>query len=159
MSTSVIEAKNGMRVLATKAAEVVADDSLTTAEKKSNLDKIETDLKAYSETISIHEQAQRLMAGGESAPEAKADGRESTTKTLGQRIVASDAFRNAAASKGGKYSFVTEIGMKVAGTVDEGTTIANGQLNGAAGVLSLPNYLPGIVDLRYAALGVGELFA
>lgn len=157
--SSVIEAKNGMRSLATKAAEVVADDKLTNAEKKSTLDQIEVDLKSYSETISIHEQAQRLMVGGDAAPEAKADGREATIKTVGRSIVESEAFRNAASSKGGKYSFVTEIGTKVAATVDEGVTIANGQLNGAAGVLALPNYLPGIVDLRYAALGVGELFA
>lgn len=156
--TSIIEAKNGMRTLAAKAAEVVADNALTNAEKKSTLDQIETDLKSYSETITIHEQAQRLMAGGESAPEAKADGREATVKTIGRQIVESAAFKSAAESKG-QYSFTAEIGAKAAATVDEGTTISNGQLSGAGGVLVLPNYLPGIVDLRYAALGVGELFA
>jgi HK97 family phage major capsid protein len=159
--TSVIEAKNGMRSLAAKAAETVSDEKLTNAEKKNLLDGYLVDQKAYSETISVHEQAQRLMAGGEAAPEAKGGETEVLTRTLGQEIINSSVFKDARASsaKGGRYSFSSEIGTKVAGTVDEGTTISNGQLAGAAGVLSLPNYVPGIVDIRFAQLGVGELFA
>lgn len=160
--SSVIEAKNGMRALAKQASETVSSTTLTPAEQKGILDKLEVDLKAFSETITIHEQAQRLMVGGESAPEAKsADDVETLTKTIGQHIVGSAMFKDARGSsaKGGKFSFTSDIGMKVAATVDEGTTLANGQLTGAAGVLALPNYLPGIVDLRFAALGVGELFA
>jgi len=157
--SSVIEAKNGMRTLATKAKDTVSDDKLTNAEKKDILDKLDVDLKSFSDTIGVHEQAARLMAGGESAPEARSDGTENLTKTLGQQIIASAAYKNAVNAKGGRFTFSTgEIGTKVA-TVDEGTTLTNGQLAGAAGVLALPNYLPGIVDLRYAALGVGELFA
>lgn len=158
MTATLIEAKAGMRNLATKAAEVVADNSLTPAEKITTLDALNADLKAFSDVVSIHEKAARLMEGGEAAPEAKSTA-DPKFKSLGRQIVESSAFKSAQAAKGGKYSFMTEIGAKAAVTVDEGTTIANGQLNGAAGVLALPDYLPGIVDLRFAPLSVAQLFA
>jgi len=158
MTVSVIEAKAGMRELGTKAAQVKDDDSLTNAEKMTRLDAYATELKEFSDAIAIHEAAARLMAGGEAAPEAKS-APEGVAKSVGRQIIESAAFKNAVAAKGSHFSFTSEIGTKVAGTVDEGTTIANGQLNGAGGVLALPNYLPGIVDIRFAQLSVGELFA
>ena len=63
---SVIEAKNAMRDLATKAAATVADKDLSVAQKKTVLDQIMVDQKAHAQTITIHENAQRLMVGGES---------------------------------------------------------------------------------------------
>lgn len=159
MTATVLEAKAKMRELGTKAQAVVDDTALTPAEKMARLDDYHKDLKSYQDIIAIDERAKALMQGGEAAPEAK-----STTdpkfKSIGRQIVESDAFKSAAAAKGGKYSFSTgELGTKAAVTVDEGTTIANGQLNGAAGVLALPDYLPGIVDIRYAPLSVAQLFA
>jgi HK97 family phage major capsid protein len=99
------------------------------------------------------------MGSGEASVDAKALDSDRAVKTLGRRLVESDMFKNAAASKGGTYSFTSELETKTAATIDEGTTIANGQLNGAAGVLALPDYLPGIVDLRFAPLAVAQLFA
>ena len=64
--SSVIEAKNAMRDLAAKAEQTVNNPSLTNAQKKSFLDKIEVDLKAHAETIAIHDTAKGLMVGGES---------------------------------------------------------------------------------------------
>ena len=64
--SSVIEAKTAMRGLATKAAATVANPNLTNAAKKNILDQIDVDLKAHSQTITVHEQASRLMSGGSS---------------------------------------------------------------------------------------------
>lgn len=158
-AVSVLEAKAKMRELGTKAQAVVDDTTLTPAEKMTRLDEYHNDLKSYQDIVAIDEKAKRLMQGGDAAPDAK-----STTdpryKSIGRQIIETDAYKNVLAAKGGRFSFSTgELGVKVAGTVDEGTTIANGQLNGAAGVLALPDYLPGIVDLRFAPLSVGQLFA
>lgn len=156
---SVIEAKNAMRDLGTKAQAVVDDASLSPAEKMTRLDAYAVDLKAHQDVISIHESAQRLMVGGEAAPEAKST-TDPRNKSIGRQIVESAAFKNAAAAQqGSRFAFSAEIGTKAAVTVDEGTALANGQLNGAAGVLALPDYLPGIVDIRYAPLSVAQLFA
>ena len=64
--SSVIFAKNAMRDLATKAAATMANADLSTAQKKTVLDQIMVDQKAHVKTITVHEQAQRLMVGGES---------------------------------------------------------------------------------------------
>jgi HK97 family phage major capsid protein len=156
---TLIEAKAGMRDLGTKAQTVVNDDTLTPPEKMLRLDNYAKDLKAFQDVVAVHEAAARLMVGGEAAPEAKST-TDPRNKTIGRQIVESEAFRQAAAAKSGsRWAYSAELGTKVAATVDEGTTIANGQLNGAAGVLSLPDYLPGIVDIRFAPLSVAQLFA
>ena len=152
--SGVIEAKNAMRDLGTKAQAVVDDATLSLSEKKLRLENLQTEMKSYNDTISVHEAAKRLVDGAETAPEAVA-GR--SFKSLGGEIVDSAAFKSAVASRGGRFSYSTEI--KTANPVNEGTAISNGQLNGQAGVLALPNYLPGVVGIKYAPLGVGELFA
>jgi hypothetical protein len=63
---SFIEAKTAMRALATKSAETVLNKSLTNAQKKTILDQVGVELKQHQATIAIHENAQRLMVGGES---------------------------------------------------------------------------------------------
>lgn len=157
--SAVIEAKRQMAELGTKAQAVAEDSSLSAAEKMTRLDAYSVDLKSYSDTIAIHEKAQALMVGGEAAPEAKSTAPSAGHKSIGRQIIESAAFKNAAAAEqGSRFSYAAEIGTKAV-TVDEGTTIANGQLNGAAGVLALPDYLPGIVDIRYAPLSVAQLFA
>lgn len=156
--SAVIEAKRGMADLGTKAKAVVADDTLTASEKMERLEGYHADMKAFSDIVGIHESAQRLMEGGEASPEAKSV-EDPRNKSIGRQIIESEAFKSAQAAKAGaRFAFSAEIGQKAA-IVDEGTTISNGQLNGAAGVLSLPDYLPGIVDLRYAPLSVAQLFA
>lgn len=154
-------AKEAMRQLAAKAAEVVKDETKSIADKQAELDKIEVDLKAASDEVSLHTKAKLLAGGGEAPPEAQtAELVNVGAKSIGRQIIESDAFKNAQAqTKGTRFSFASEIGTKAAATVDEGTTISNGQLSGAGGVLALPDYLPGIVDLRFAPLSVVQLFA
>jgi HK97 family phage major capsid protein len=155
-------AKETMRKLAAKAAEVYADDTKSVSDKLVEMEKIEGDLKAASDEVSLHVKAKMLAGGGDAAPEAQTVEKVDVgAKSVGRQIIESDAFKNAVSAKmaGTRFSFASEIGTKAAATVDEGVTISNGQLSGAAGVLALPDYLPGIVDLRFAQLSVVQLFA
>jgi len=157
-------AKETMRTLAAKAAEVYKDESKSVSDRLTEMENIEADLKKASDEVSLHVKAKMLAGAGETSPEAQTVEKfDVGAKTIGRQVIESEAFTNAQQQvKGGgksRFSFTSEIGTKVAATVDEGTTITNGQLSGAGGVLALPDYLPGIVDIRFAQLSVGELFA
>jgi len=155
--SAVLEAKTAMRRLATKAAEVVADDKLTQAEKKNTLDSIEADIRTYAETISLHEQAGRLMAGsGEAAADAKSsDEARAEAKSFGRHIVESDGYKS---MLNGQSKGVT-VDVKAAGTIDEGTIPAFSGGGGLGGQLVAPQLLPGIVGLKFQPLTVADLFA
>lgn len=159
-------AKAAMRDLGAKAQAVVDDATLSPAEKMSRLDAYSTDLKRYQDEVSISEKAAALgqfssaeLEKGEAEAKSATPDKSREVKTLGQHIINSPAFKSAQSAVGSRFSFSSELGTKAAATIDEGTTIADGQLNGAGGVLALPNYLPGIVDIRFAPLSVADLFA
>jgi HK97 family phage major capsid protein len=154
--SAVLEAKTAMRQLATKAQEVVTNGDLTQAEKKTALDKIEADIKTHAETVSLHEQANRLIEGGESAPEAKGSDRErAEVKSFGQHIVESDGYKSMlnGQSKG------VVVDVKAAATIDEGVIPAFSGGAGLGGQLVAPQLLPGIVPLKFQPLTVADLFA
>ncbi|MGZ4530736.1 MAG: phage major capsid protein [Mycobacteriaceae bacterium] len=153
--SAVLEAKTAMRQLATKAQEVVTDAALTQAEKKNSLDKIEADIKGYAETISLHEQAQRLMEGGEAAPEAKSQQERAEVKSFGRSVVDSDGYKSMVTgqTKG------TTVEVKAAATIDEGTIPAFSGGSGIGGQLVAPQLLPGIVGLKFQPLTVADLLA
>ncbi len=150
---SVIAAKNGMRSLAAKAKETVEDASLTNAEKKTILDKIDVDLKEFSDEIANHEHAQRLMVGGESAPEAKSE--HSGNLSLAQQVVGSAQYKSMVSGK----SMFGQVEIKAAATIDEGTIPAYSGGSGLAGQLLTPQFLPGIVPLKFQPLYVADLMA
>ena len=154
--SAVLEAKTAMRQLATKAQEVVTNADLTQAEKKTALDKIEADIKTHAETVSLHEQANRLIEGGEAAPEAKGSDRErAEVKSFGQHIVESDGYKSMlnGQSKG------VVVDVKAAATIDEGVIPAFSGGAGLGGQLVAPQLLPGIVPLKFQPLTVADLFA
>ena len=153
--SSIIEAKNGMRTLAKKAKDTVSDDSLTNAEKKTVLDQVDVDLKAFSDTIAIHEQAQRLMVGGESADDSKAGAEQAVTKSFGRQVIDSDGYKSMI---GGQSKGVT-VELKVAGTIDEGVIPAFSGGAGIGGQLVAPQLLPGIVPLKFQPLTIEDLLA
>ncbi len=151
--SAVLEAKTAMRQLATKANEVVTDASLTQAEKQERLDKIDADLKSHAQTISQHEQVQRMVAGaGDATPEERSDA-PSRTKSFGEMVTDSDAYRNVAAKQTQSAAFE----VKAATTIDEGTpgTYAGG--GGLGGTLAVAQPLPGIVGLKFQPLTVADL--
>jgi len=153
--SAVLEAKTAMRQLASKAQEVATATDLTNSEKKSALDKIEADIKGHSETISLHEQAQRLVAGGDAAPEAKSADERAEVKSFGRSVVDSDGYKSMVSgqSKG------TTVDVKAAGTIDEGVIPAFNGGAGMGGQLVAPQLLPGIVGLKFQPLTVADLLA
>ena len=153
--SAVLEAKTAMRQLATKAQEVVKDASMTQAEKKTSLDKIEADIKGYAETVSLHEQAARLVGGADAADDAKSFEDEPRTKSFAQQVVESDGYKSMVSgqSKG------TTVDVKAATTIDEGVIPAFSGGAGLGGQLVAPQLLPGIVDLRFQPLTVADLVA
>jgi len=153
--SAVIEAKRAMAQLGTKAQEVVQDDSLTNAEKKTRLDAYQADLKSYADTIALHEQAQRLAVGGEAAPEAKsAEADRAEVKAFGKSIVESAGYKSMldGQSKG------VQIEYK-ANTIDEGIIPAFSGGAGQGGQLVAPQLLPGIVPLKFQTLTIADLLA
>lgn len=152
--SAVLAAKTAMRQLATKAQEVVVNDGLTSAEKKTTLDAIEADIKGFAETISLHEQANRFMAGaGEAAPEAKSTPEGPDMRSFGEHIVDSDGYKSML--KGQSKGVV----VKVAATIDAGVIPPYNGGAGLGGQLVAPQLLPGIVPLRFQRLTVADLFA
>lgn len=153
--SGVIEAKRAMAELGTKAQEVVNDSSLTNAEKKSRLDKYQEDLKGYSDTISLHEQAQRLMSGGETAAEAKSEQQPAVRKGFGTHIIESDGYKSMlnGQSKG------VVVDVKAVNTIDEGIIPAFSGGAGQGGQLVAPQLLPGIVPLKFQPLTIADLLA
>jgi len=153
--SAVIEAKRAMAELGTKAQQVVSDDTLTNAEKKTRLDAYQSDLKSYADTIALHEQAQRLAVGGEAAPEAKAaEADRAEVKAFGKSIVESAGYKSMldGQSKG------VQIEYK-ANTIDEGIIPAFNGGAGQGGQLVAPQLLPGIVPLKFQTLTIADLLA
>lgn len=169
--SAVLEAKTAMRNLAKKAQEVVVDDSLTQAEKMTTLDQIEADIKTHSDTVALHEKAKRLAQGGEVADDEKGDddGKMLRPKSFAKRIVESDAYKSmretiAGSARGGSFveleeGFNPSFGTKAAATIDEGTVPAFSGGSGLGGQLVAPQFLPGIVPLKFQRLTIADLLA
>ena len=153
---NVIEAKSVMRDLGAKAQAVVDDGTLDSAEKMLRLEAYKVDLKAAQDVVAIHESAQRLMSGGESVDDAKSGADErAVTKSVGRQIVDSDGYKS---MMNGQSKGVT-VELKVAGTIDEGVIPAYSGGAGLAGQLTAPQFLPGIVPLKFQPLTVADLLA
>lgn len=166
-----LEARAAMRDLGTKAQAVVNDDSLSAAEKMTRLDAYQSDLKKYSDEVALSEKA-ALFSGLGGDTDAKGASREeqdvdrkAAPRSLGEAIVGTEAFTLAAKSALGRrrFQFTEEVGTKVAATNSEGVTVSPTGLStftdGTGSTLVQPNFLPGIVDLRFAPLAVADLFS
>lgn len=153
--SAVIEAKRAMAELGTKAQAVVADNTLTNAEKKTRLDQYQADLKAHSDTIALHEQASRLIGGGDAAPAEKKEAGAPQNLSFGRSIVDSDGYKSMlnGQSKG------VAVEVKAANTIDEGTIPAFSGGSGQGGQLVAPQFLPGIVPLKFQTLTIADLLS
>ncbi len=159
--SAVIEAKSAIRRLAGKANEIVTDPARSADEKNVALDQLETEMKGHYSTLAVHQRALDLIGAGETAPEEKAAGpADLSTKSLGEQIVASDTYASAVNHKGSRFVAAMELGTKApAAVITEGTTPVGGFLNGNAGAIATPTFLPGIVPMLFQQLLVAELFA
>lgn len=152
---SLASAQEKMRELATKAKTVYEDETKSVTEKAEELAKIDVDVKSASDEVALHKTAARLMTGGEAAEDAKEDA-PVRAKSIGAQVVESAAFKSFAAGAGQRSASVE---LKAVNTVDEGTTFSGGFPTGQGGAAVLPDFLPGIVDLRFNQLVVADLFA
>lgn len=152
--SGVIEAKRKMAELATKAREVVDDKDLSNAEKKTRLDAYQEELKGYSDVIAIDEQAKRLIAGADAAPETRSESRVER-RSFAQQVIESDGYKSMV-HKGVQG---VQIEVKAAATIDEGIIPAYSGGAGLAGQLSTPLFLPGIVPLLFQPLRIADLLA
>ena len=152
--SAVIEAKRAMADLGNKAQDVLKDATLTNAEKKSRLDAYQADLKAHSDTIALHEQAARLVGGAEAAPEVK-EAERAEVRSFGRSIVDSAGYKSMldGQSKG------VQVEVKAASTIDEGVVPAFNGGAGLGGQLVAPQFLPGIVPLKFQQLTIADLLA
>jgi HK97 family phage major capsid protein len=157
--SALLEAKNKMRDLATKAQTVVTDETKTFAERREALDKIEADIKAFADEVAVYEQAQRLLSGAETSDEAKDAKSNARIKSLGQQLVESDAYRIANDAAAGRKHFSASIEAKTINTIDEGAGLSGGFPDGLAGPAVIPDFLPGVVDLRFRKLLIADLLA
>lgn len=148
--TSVIEAKNGMRDLGAKAKAVTEDASLTPAEQMTKLDALGADLKKFSDVIAVDEKAKLLISGGDTAPETKAP---AEYKSLGRQAIDSASYKSFVS----KDSQSANIELKT--NMTEGTIPAYSGGSGNAGQLLTPQFLPGIVPLKFQPLTVADLLS
>jgi len=151
--SAVIEAKRAMAELGTKAQQVVSDDTLTNAEKKTRLDAYQADLKGFSDTIALHEQAARMMGGGEAPAEAK-EAPRGESRSFAKQVLDSAAYKSMLS---GAHGATVEV--KAAATIDEGIIPAFSGGAGLAGQLVAPQLLPGIVPLNFQKLTIADLLA
>jgi HK97 family phage major capsid protein len=151
-------AQDGIRALAVKAQETVQDETKSFAERREELNKIEDDTKKFSDEITAIKQAERIasLGGGETAEDAKPVDNGRQIKSLGAQVIESEAYK-AFASRQGQRSATVEV--KTVNTIDEGTTFSGGFPTGQGGAAVLPDFLPGIVDIRFRKLLIAALFA
>lgn len=166
-----IELKTRSRRLGDEVKSVMADDTLTPAQKGERLDKIQVDSDSLAVEMKNLERARALMTGAGVAEQEEVETKAATGRamTIGEEIVADAAYQKALQSRGGRYSTMTTVGLKAqgatnmmgesaAGTV-AGSPLTGYFLAGTAGPSILPNFLPGIVEQRFFPLTLADLFA
>lgn len=151
-------AKEAMRLLATKAQEVVKDETKSFAERRAELDKIEAEIKEHSDEVAVHVKARELAGGADSAPEVKPEA-PVVAKSFGAQVTDSAQFKGFVKAVSERQRGSATIELKTVNTVGEGTAFANGFPNGQGGAAVLPDFLPGIVDLRFRKLLIADLVA
>lgn len=168
-----IELKTAARKLGADVQEVLNDSTLSASEKGAKLDNLQAESERIGAELKNLERARALMSGvgsteKQDTPQADAG---PVYRSLGEELVASDAYRYAVQQKGAGARFSTNatIGLKTQGATGmmgestSGTTAGSALsgyfLAGTAGPAILPNFLPGIVEQRFFPLTIQDLFA
>lgn len=82
--SNAIEARRAIAELGAKSQAIVSSKSLTNAAKKDQLDGLTAELKQHQETLKLHEEAGRLMSGGEDINSPYASTGSTTKGVTGQ---------------------------------------------------------------------------
>lgn len=153
--------KNKVRELSQKGLDITADTSLTFAEQKSALDKIEPEIKGHLDEIKaleyVEEKRASFLKGAGAATGSDAAGDNSGNeglKSLGQQFVDSSGYKGMVGG-GLKGNFSSgDIALKT--TLTEGTAGTPGP--GYNPVAAVPNLQPGVVDIKFRKLTIADLF-
>ena len=154
------EAKEKVKELSTKALAYVEDPNLTNEEKKTYLDKIEPDIKKWEDEVSDltrFEEIKKKTVGVtlEDGATAGGDGVDSQGnpvgakqfKSLGQQFVEHPAYKAMGA--------ISKSGSWQSDAIELKTTLT--EASGGAAFTSVPQVLPGIVDLRFQPTTIFDL--
>lgn len=159
MATKLVEAQDKVRSLSFKALDVTESTTLTTAEMKAELDKLEPEIKRWIDEVNALREVDEkrkafLAATGQDVEQAAAAADANVGKSLGQQFTESQSYQNLLGRglKGGAWS-TGDVELKT--LLTEGTV---GTPGGGYQVAAQPNYLPGILDIRFAELTVADLF-
>jgi HK97 family phage major capsid protein len=149
------ELKDQMTKRSVEAQTVVNDEKMTMPEKREALDKIEVDLKAFSEQIKdieyLDEKRKQYVGAGdiETAPAEKHEPKI-TGKTISDQLLATAEFKSVN-DPGRPATFTT-------GPVELKTTLTETTAGGTAGSgLAQPQVLPGILPILFQRLTVQDL--
>lgn len=166
---TLIEAKAKVRELSRKALETVEDESLTNPEKKTILDKIEPEIKNWTDEVQSLERFEDIRKstiaalGGadgksEAANEAGGLGAAAFTKSLGDQFIESSQYKNLCGAGGisGKSGRWTSGAVELKTALTEGTAGTPGPGYNPANIA--PTVVPGITDILFQPLTVADLF-
>ena len=156
---NVLEAKNALGSLAEKAKVIAADSTIPNNEKKSALDQIEVDMKSASDTLALDAQIKRMTEGSSTADvtEKGAEEKDVRLKSIAEQFVNSPAYKSIRESAGLKFTQAVET--KTVNTINEGSSITGSFLTGLGGAGVTPQFLPGVVDIKFPTLAIADLFA
>lgn len=162
-----LELKTAIRKLAVEAKSVVGDEALTVAEKNEKLDKLQADQKSLSDELSVIEKSKGFVMGGDAASEVETKAAEVAPRNLGETVLTSAQYKNAVDALSRREHFTRTVDVKsplgeaVSSTVSSAAPLGAGQYfqAGSGGPYVLPNFLPGIVDLRFQPIVVADLFS
>lgn len=163
-----LELKTAIRKLAVEAKSVVGDEALTVAEKNERLDKLQADQKSLSDELSVIEKSKGFVMGGDAASEVvEAKTAEVAPRNLGEVVLGSAQYKSAINALGNREHFTRTVDVKsplgeaVSSTVTSAGPIGAGNYfqAGSGGPAVLPNWLPGIVDLRFQPIVISDLFS
>ncbi|SDJ07782.1 phage major capsid protein, HK97 family [Frankineae bacterium MT45] len=160
MPSKLMEAKDQVRSLSKKALEVTEDSTLTAMEQKSALDKLEPEIKQWTDEVQalqhIENRRKEFQAAtGQDVEQAAAEANQNEAKSIGEQFVQSAGYKGLInrGLKGGQWSS-GDVELKT--TLTEGT--AGSQGPGYAPVTAVPDLQPGVVDIRFRQLLIEDLF-
>lgn len=139
------------RALAEDQKTLVNDDPRAWSEKRDEYDNRDKDIKAVMEQLAAQKAVNGDPFGGRPAAEEQAPTRE--TRSFGRQITDSEDYKAMVAGK----AKAGTVDVKVAATIDEGIIPAYSGGAGLAGQLNQPEFLPGIVPLKFQPLTIADL--
>jgi HK97 family phage major capsid protein len=139
------------RALAEDQKNLVLDDTRPWSDKRDEYDRRDADIKSVLEQVAAQKAVDGDPFGGraDQSPEAPV----AETRSFGRQVVDSADYKAMVAGK----AKAGQVDVKVAATIDEGIIPAYSGGAGLAGQLNAPQFLPGIVGLKFQPLTIADL--